>query len=169
MNFKELLGKTKTALAEMGEKIAEVATNVKDNVTEVGGKVAGTVKDVAGKVAEKAVDVADDLKGSVLDFTNLRTVRERLIDAMLKATKDGEISAEEIAEFNSLQKQLQISDEEMKEIKISVLKEVINRATADGKVSPTEMKVIEELQQDLEIPTDTLKDSLEKVKKMFGE
>lgn len=156
MNFKELLGKTKSALADMGEKIAEVATNVKDNVVEV-----------AGKVAEKAVDVADDLKGSVLDFTNLRTVRERLIDAMLKATKDGEISAEEIAEFNSLQKQLQISDEEMKDIKISVLKEVINRATADGKVSPAEMKVIEELQQDLEIPTDTLKENLEKVKNMF--
>lgn len=167
MKFKELLAKTKNVLADVGEKVADAAGKATTTVVDVAGKATSTVVDATGKAAHVVANVADDAKDAFMDFTNLRSVRERLVDTMLEATQDGNLSAEELAEFKTLQAKLEISDADMKEIKISVLKEVIKRATADGKVTTDEMKLIDELQKDLEIPTDTLQGDLEKVKALF--
>ena len=167
MNFKELLNKTKTALANISDKVVDVAGDVKDKAVDVTGKASTVVADVTGKATNVVVNVADDMKDAFLDFTNLRSVRERLVDTMLEATKDGHLSAEELAEFKELQTKLQISDSEMNDIKFSVLREVISRATADGKVTADEMRLIDELQKDLEIPFEGLQTELDKVKAMF--
>ena len=156
MNFRELLNKVEEALANITEKVADVAGDVKDRAF-----------DVTGKATNVVVNVADDMKDAFLDFTNLRSVRERLVDTMLEATKDGHLSAEELAEFKRLQNKLQISDVEMNDIKFAVLREVINHAMADGKVTADEMRLIDELQKDLEIPSESLKVELDKVKAMF--
>ena len=162
MSFKEALTKTKSTLSNVAEKTTNVGGNNHGN--DSSHKATGPITKT--NVLEKPAQTSQDGKVSDEDAKHIKNARKELTDAMHKATKDGAISATEIAEFKTLQKQLHITDTEMSEIKISVLKEVITKATADGKVTAEEMKVIEELQKGLSISSESIKTDLEKVKKM---
>jgi hypothetical protein len=153
MNLSALLSKVKEGLTTAGHKFSDVASNV-----------TAKVSDVASGVATSVANVADDTKDFVLDLANLRSVRERIKDSLLDACRDGSITTEELALVKEMQTALEISDDEMKSIRLEVLQEILQRSLKDNVVSAEEASLLTMLKADLsEADLAPLKADLDKV------
>lgn len=97
--------------------------------------------------------------------------RTQLFEAIKKASEDGTITAEEMAEVTQMQKFLDITDEVMTEIKIKVLKDIIQKALADNVVTKEEVSLIQEVGRGLQLSEkdlERLKPEMDKVEELYA-
>ncbi len=90
---------------------------------------------------------------NVQDFftNNSQENKEKLHKAIVDATADGLISAEEMEQILKLQKELDIEDIELNEIKMKVLTNLMQKITEDGEVTQEELNLFNSLKSGLQI------------------
>lgn len=102
---------------------------------------------------------------------NLSQQRTQLFEAIKKASEDGSISAQEMEEVKQMQQFLHISDEVMTEIKIKVLKDIIQKALADNVITKEEVSLIQEVGRGLQLSEkdmERLKPDMDKVEELYA-
>lgn len=102
---------------------------------------------------------------------NLSQQRTQLFEAIKKASEDGTITAEEMAEVAQMQKFLDITDEVMTEVKIKVLKDIIQKVLADNVVTKEEVSLIQEVGRGLQLSEkdfERLKPDMDKVEELYA-
>jgi hypothetical protein len=97
----------------------------------------------------------------------------KLKEALSKAALDNALTVEELAEVQKLQKELNITEEEMHDIKIDLLEILMEKISADGIISEEEIKVFNQMKTslgvDLKIELDKEGITKEDLKKGFEE
>lgn len=88
---------------------------------------------------------------NLFDGGKKEEAKKALMDAFDKAAADGDITAEEMAEINKMQKELGVKDEEFNAIKVKVLESLLAKITKDGVISDEEQKLFNEIKGDLAI------------------
>jgi transcriptional regulator CtsR len=102
---------------------------------------------------------------------NLSQQRTQLFEAIKKASEDGTITAAEMEEVSQMQKFLDITDEVMTEIKIKVLKDIIQKALADNIVTQEEVSLIQAVGRGLQLSEkdfERLKPDMDKVEELYA-
>lgn len=102
---------------------------------------------------------------------NLSQQRLQLFEAIKKASEDGSITAAEMEEVKEMQKFLDITDEVMTEIKIKVLKDIIQKALADNIITQEEIALIQEVGRGLQLSEkdfERLKPDMDKVEELYA-
>lgn len=101
---------------------------------------------------------------------NLSKQRTQLFEAIKKASEDGTITTEEMEEVAQMQKFLDITDEVMAEVKIKVLKDIIQKVLADNVVTKEEVSLIQEVGRGLQLSEkdlEKLKPDMDKVEELY--
>ncbi|MCS7029373.1 MAG: hypothetical protein NZ519_11475 [Bacteroidia bacterium] len=96
--------------------------------------------------------------------------RMQLFEAIKKASEDGTITAQEMEEVRQMQKFLNITDEIMTELKIKVLKDLMNKILADNIVTQEEIALIQELGRGLQLSSEDfarLKPDMDKIEELY--
>jgi len=102
---------------------------------------------------------------------NLSQQRTQLFEAIKKASEDGSITVAEMEEVKQMQQFLEITDEVMAEIKVKVLKDIIQKALADNVVTKEEVSLIQEVGRGLQLSEkdlERLKPDMEKVEELYA-
>jgi len=102
---------------------------------------------------------------------NLSQQRTQLFEAIKKASEDGSITAAEMEEVKQMQQFLEITDEVMAEIKVKVLKDIIQKALADNVVTKEEVSLIQEVGRGLQLSEkdlERLKPDMDKVEELYA-
>lgn len=178
MNLKEVLTKIKTEAGEAWEKIKQNETlkTVKEGASEIYHKV--TESETVKNIKEKTGDVYDKVKSSVGDnINNLSNKinktenKQKLVDAFAKACEDGSLSSEDMAEINTMRTLLDISDEEMMEIKGKALGVVLTKVGADNKITQEDMDLVAQVEKEAKLDAkeaEFMRGEIEKLKMKFA-
>ncbi|MCS7077561.1 MAG: hypothetical protein NZ455_12670 [Bacteroidia bacterium] len=96
--------------------------------------------------------------------------RVQLFEAIKKASEDGTITAEEMEEVKQMQKFLDITDEVMAEVKIKVLKDLIQKILSDNVVTQEEVALVQEVGRGLQLSESDLarlKPDMDKIEALY--
>ncbi len=105
------------------------------------------------------------------EMVKMRELETQVIDAIKDATKDGTITAKEMADISSLVQKLSISSEEFNHVRLGVLENLVDSILADGKVLENEMELLKEVEDSINVSEhepEELKAKIEKVKQLAG-
>lgn len=96
--------------------------------------------------------------------------RKQLMDAITEASKDHIITAEEVVDIQGLVTQLDLSNSDLRNIRVLVMKDLCEHVLADGKITEDEMKLFEALSTQIEFKEgeeNKLKEDFDKVKGIY--
>lgn len=96
-----------------------------------------------------------------------REMRDKVMEAVSKASEDGTITAEEISEIKDLMGKLDIKDSELADIKIKVLRDLTSHILHDQAVKGGELELLAAVEDALDFKTsemERLKEDIAKVK-----
>ncbi|TAF64395.1 MAG: hypothetical protein EAZ55_11190 [Cytophagales bacterium] len=106
------------------------------------------------------------------DALSAQNARNQIWEAVQKASADGEITAEEIADIKKLAAKLDIDASYIQNLRLTVLKDLAQHISQDKTVTAGEMQLFEELTKEINpIPVEQieLKQIYEQLKSLMSE
>ncbi len=86
---------------------------------------------------------------SLLQSDDKKEAVKKVTEALNKALEDNTITPEELAEVQKLQKDLNLTDADLADIKIKILDNMLEKISADGKIDDAEVKLFNEIKASL--------------------
>lgn len=96
--------------------------------------------------------------------------RTQLMDAIKEASKDHVITLEEVMDIQGLIDKLDLSNSDLRNIRVLVMKDLCAHVLADGKITEDEMKLFEALSNQIEFKEGeegSLKEDFDKVQSIY--
>ncbi|MDX2301754.1 MAG: hypothetical protein NW226_03095 [Microscillaceae bacterium] len=119
--------------------------------------------------------IIDSIRASVsneaFEKVKQKEYHDQVINAIHKASEDGDITAEEIADVKGLIGMLNITESEMGHVKLDIMRHLLTRILADSKVTEEEIALFKEVEDGLSFAKEDkahLEDEITQMKALYN-